>query len=190
MEEEEEEDKSGKETSLKEARKTMAAKNLTLTLVLASCVSMVVCQDGLSGSISMPSLSSLPGAQTASGVMTAATDGMSRYLAPNGPIQPAITAISGLPMRAGELVNGGMTRISSGLNRGAQRMSQAAGQGGQIRMPGLQRAASYVPSQLGQFGSALQGAIRSKNNFIMGQAQSGVSAADRMGANMRQGLQS
>jgi len=135
------------------------------------------------------SLGSIPGAQTAAGMLASASDGMSRYLAPNGPIQPAITAIGGLPLRAGELANSGITSISSGFNRGARRLSQAAGQGGQIRMPGLDTAASMMPASFARIGDSVQGMIRSKNNFIMGQAERGIEAASRMGQAMRQGLQ-
>lgn len=161
-------------------------KNLAVILLVAAVASIATVRAQINGNSGMAA--NIPGAQTASAFMASASDGMSRYLAPNGPIQPAITAISGLPLRAGEMVNGGITSISSGFNNGGQRMSQAAGQGGQIRMPGMDTAASMMPGPISSLGGALQGMIQSKNRFIMGQAERGVEAANRMGQNMQQGL--
>lgn len=134
-------------------------------------------------------LANVPGGQTAAAALASASDGMSRYLAPDGPIQPALTAIGGLPVRGAELANKGITSISSGFNRGAQSLSRSAGQGGQIRMPGLQTLESSMPASFAQLGQTLQGAIRSKNNFIRGQAEAGVAAGERLRNMMQQGLQ-
>lgn len=134
-------------------------------------------------------ISSIPGAQTASGVIASSLDGASRYFAPDGPIQPAITAIGGAPLRGAELLNNGITHISSGLRNGAQASSRAAGGDPEnIRMPGMQALESSMPQSIASLGSAMQGMIRSKNNFIRGQAERGVQAGERLRKAMEQGL--
>lgn len=153
--------------------------SLVATTVCLGLVTLASAQD--------VDLSYFPGAQTTAGVLAASTDGLSRYLAPDGPIQPGITMIGGLPMRGVELANNGITSISSGLQSGAKSMARAAGQS-DASMPGMQALGSVMPAQMGQLGNMMQSAIRSKNNFIRGQAESGIQAGNRLGQMMRNGL--
>lgn len=156
----------------------MAAK-LVVASVLLSLASLANSQ----------ALGSIPGAQTASGVIASTLDGASRYFAPDGPIQPAITAIGGAPMRGAEMLNGGITYISSGLRNGAQASSRAAGGDPEnIRMPGMEALESSMPASFAQLGSAIHSGIRAKNNFIRGQAERGVQAGERLRKAMEQGL--
>lgn len=134
-------------------------------------------------------MANIPGAQTASAALASSADGMSRYLAPDGPIQPGIAAIGTLPVRGAEMLNKGITRISSGLDSGAQRMSHAAGQNGNIRMPGMDALESAMPASFASLGGMMQGAIQQKNKFIAGQAEAGIQAGERMRTMMQQGLQ-
>lgn len=134
-------------------------------------------------------IASIPGASTATQIMASSVDGMSRYFAPDGPIQPAITAIGGLPMRGTEYINRGITSMSSGLNRGAQGLSRSAGNNGNVQMPGMQSIRSMMPDQVGSLGSMMRSAIQGKNGFIRGQAESGVQAGDRLRSMMQNGLQ-
>lgn len=136
------------------------------------------------------SLANIPGAQTATGIMASSVDGMSRYLAPDGPIQPALTAIGALPLRGTEMINNGITRVSSGLNNGAQSLSRSAGNDGTIRMPGMESIRQSMPTSLTNLGGMMRSAIQSKNRFIMGQAEAGVQAGDRLRSMMQNGLQS
>lgn len=135
-------------------------------------------------------LSNIPGAQTATGIMASSVDGMSRYFAPDGPIQPALTAIGALPLRGTELINNGITRISSGLNSGAQSLSRSAGNDGSIRMPGMETIRQSMPISLATMGSMMRSAIQGKNSFIRGQAEAGVQSGERLRSMMQKGLQS
>lgn len=164
----------------------MVQLNLShLSLVATTlCVGLVTIASAQNNGVD---LSYFPGAQTAAGVLAASTDGLSRYLAPDGPIQPGITMIGGLPMRGVELANNGITGISSSLRSGAQSMARAAGQS-DTSMPGMQALASAMPAQVAQLGNMMQSAIRSKNNFIRGQAESGIQAGTRLSQMMQNGL--
>lgn len=156
---------------------------LSMLIVITAQSLLVRAQSGSS------LISNIPGAKTATDVLAASTDGVSRYLAPDGPIQPAITAIGGLPMRGAELANKGITQISSGLNSGAQSLSRSAGSDGQIRMPGLDALESSMPASIASLGGMMHGAIQQKNNFIRGQAEKGVQAGERLRSMMQNGLQ-
>lgn len=154
---------------------------LSLFVAIYATSSLVIAQDGV--------IANIPGGQTASAALASSADGMSRYLAPDGPIQPAITAIGGLPVRGAELVNNGISRISSGLDNGAQSLSHTAGQGGQIRMPGMDALESSMPVSIANIGNMMHGAIQQKNRFIAGQAEAGVQAGERLRSMMQNGLQ-
>lgn len=139
-------------------------------------------------SVNGQSLASVPGAKTATGALASSVDGMSRYLAPDGPIQPAITAIGGLPMRAAEQLNNGVGQISLGLDRGAQSLSRSAGNDGTIRMPGMDALESSMPASVAGLGTMMHGMIQSKNQFIAGQAERGVQAGERLRSMMAGGI--
>lgn len=149
-------------------------------LLSTVALSALAANEGTSG------IGALPGAKTAAGVMASSLDGMSRYLARDGPIQPAIPAITGLATRGAEQLNKGISRISDALASGAQSMSRSAGNDGTIRMPGLDAMESHMPASFAQFGSMISQGISKKNQFIMGQAQAGIEAGERM-KNMMQG---
>lgn len=134
-------------------------------------------------------MANIPGGQTASAALASSADGLSRYLAPDGPIQPAITAIGTLPVRAVERINNGISRISSGLDDGAQSLSNAAGQEGNIRMPGMDALESSMPASFASLGNMMHGAIQQKNKFIAGQAEAGVQAGEHLRSMMENGLQ-
>lgn len=157
----------------------------TLPAILLSLVASAALVSGQGGS----SLSMIPGAQTASGVIASTLDGTSRYLAQDGPIQPAITAIGGLPLRAVEGLNNGITHISSGLRNGAQASARAAGGDDQnIRMPGMAALESSMPASFASIGNQMHGAIQAKNKWIMGQADRGIQAGQRLGKMMHNGM--
>lgn len=164
---------------------------LTTTLVLLanSAAQLRAQQYGTANGGAGSLLSRLPGGQTSAAFLASSADGLSRYLAPDGPIQPGISAIMGLPMRGGELINRGITQISSRMDNGAQSLSQAAGQNGQIQMPGMEALESSMPASIASLGDSMHSMIRSKNNFIRGQAEAGIQAGNRLGQMMRQGLQ-
>lgn len=126
------------------------------------------------------SFSNIPGAKTATRVVAASSDAMSQYLARDGPIQPAITAIGSLPVRAVEMANIGISKASDALASGAQSMSRSAGDNGQVRMPGLDTLESNMPASIANIGSMMRQGIAKKNQFIMGQAQAGIQAGDRL----------
>lgn len=153
---------------------------LTFVACIFAVSSLASAQNGL--------VQNLPGAKTAAGVLSATLDGGQRYLAPDGPIQPAITAIGGLPMRGSELANRGISQISSGLGSGARRISEAAGNGGSVEMPGLAAMESMMPASIAQLGSGMQGMIKQKNNMIRGQAEAAIASANRQGQMIREGF--
>jgi len=153
-------------------------------LAIASTALVAVARGQESGA-----LASIPGAGTATGILASSVDGMSRYLAPDGPIQPALTAIGGLPVRGIEMANLGISRISSGLHSGAEGISRAGGNGGNIRMPGMDALESAMPASIASLGGMMHGAIQQKNKFIMGQAERGVQAGERLRSMMQNGLQ-
>lgn len=127
-------------------------------------------------------------AQTVTGILATSADGVSRYLAPDGPIQPALTAIGGLPIRAVELANSGITQVSSGMDSMAHSIARAGGNE-QIAMPGLAALQSVMPSPVGQLGNMASSMIQTKNRLIMGQAEAGIDAGNRLRTAMEQGLQ-
>lgn len=133
-------------------------------------------------------IQNIPGGKTAAGVLSATLDGGKQYLAPDGPIQPAITAIGGVPMRGTEMANRGISRIASGLGTGAQRISEAAGNGGNVDMPGMQAMESMMPASIAQMGSGLHSMIQQKNNMIRGQAEAAIQSANRQGQMIRKGF--
>ena len=136
----------------------------------------------------MQSLPRLPGSQYMNDFGAATADGISRYFAPDGPIQPAITAVGGLPMRGAEMLNQGITQISSGANTMARRMAQSGSRNGQIAMPGMDSIRSNMPGPLAAIGDVMQDTIRGKNNFIRGQAESAVQSGERQRQSIQQGL--
>lgn len=159
----------------------------TPTMIL-SIVALSVAALILPASCQQPIIANIPGGQTASAALASSVDGMSRYLAPDGPIQPALTAIGTLPVRAVEQVNKGISQISLGLDRGAQSLSHTAGQGGQIKMPGVDTIASGMPTSLTSLGNMMSSAVAQKNLFIAGQAESGIQAGERLRSMMQGGL--
>lgn len=157
------------------------------TLAAAGCMLLLVTYSSPAHGQGF-SLSSVPGTQTAAGILASSSDGLSRYLAPDGPIQPGITAIGTLPVRGAELANNGITRISSGFGSGARSLANAANRA-DTSMPGLQALESAMPASFAQLGSMMQGAISKKNSFIRGQAEAGIEAGNRLGSMMKNGLQ-
>lgn len=156
--------------------------------MILSIVALSVAALILPASCQQPIIANIPGGQTAAAALASSVDGMSRYLAPDGPIQPALTAIGGLPVRAVEQVNRGIGQISLGLDSGAQSLSHTAGQGGQIKMPGVDTIVSGMPSSLTSLGNMMSSAVAQKNLFIAGQAESGVQAGERLRSMMQGGL--
>lgn len=154
---------------------------LSLFATIYIATTLVSAQDGM--------IANIPGGQTASAALASSADGMSRYLAPDGPIQPAITAIGTLPVRGAEQINNGISRISSGLDNGAQSLSRTAGQDGNIRMPGMDALESSMPASFASLGNMMHGAIQQKNKFIANQAEAGVQAGERLRSMMQNGLQ-
>ncbi|KAG9508657.1 Calcipressin-2 [Fragariocoptes setiger] len=120
--------------------------------------------------------------ETAASALSATADGGSRYFAPDGPIQPALTAIAGAPMRLTELANSGITQLSNGLNT----ISHRAGHGEVKQMPGLS-ALSSMSSSLSSVKDALHSMIQQKNRAIMEQAHRGIESADRLRSSMDKG---
>lgn len=159
----------------------MFSKQLIVSAVVIVCLSL---EANAQNSVIL----AVPGAATLTGVLASSTDGMSRYLAKDGPIQPAITAIGGLPMRGVEYLNLGINSVSNGLNNGAQGMARAAGHEGDVSMPGMAPLRSIMPESAGTLGSMMHGAIRGKNLFIAGQADAGVQAGVRLGEMMQGAL--
>lgn len=125
-------------------------------------------------------LALIPGGQRAAGALALGADGLAQYFAANGPIQPAITAIGGLPLRGAELVNGAINWASNGLDRSAASLSRAAGSASQIRMPTLDALPGAVPALFEPLAEGTKNAIRGKNSFIMSQASSAQQAAQRL----------
>lgn len=150
-------------------------------LTMGLTIGLVSCQS--------ETLANIPGGQTAAAALASSADGMSRYLAPDGPIQPAITAIGGLPIRAAEQLNRGVSQISLSLDNGAQSLSHSAGQGGAIKMPAREFIASGMPDSLTSMGNMISNGIASKNSFIAGQAESAVQAGERLRQRMQGGLE-
>jgi hypothetical protein len=160
---------------------------MAFRLVIASLAAVSLVVVSVAGDAAHPDtdiLSRIPGGRTAAGILSSSANGMSRYFAQDGPIQPALTAIGTVPVRVTEPINRGITRISSGLNNQAQRLSRAAGQNGQISMPGLQTAESHMPESIASLGQAAQNMIGRKNRWIMNQAERGVESANRLGQMM------
>lgn len=125
----------------------------------------------------------VPGVKTAADTMAASADGLSRYLARDGPIQPAITAIGGLPMRAGELINRGISRLSDGFGSGARSVANRAGSG-EIKMPGMETLRNLAPAPVASMGSMIRQGISYKNGAIMNQAREGIAAGERLSGMM------
>lgn len=161
-----------------QARPAIVVLSLGSSLIVAA---MVSAQGGI--------IKNIPGGQTAAGVISATLDGGQQYFAPDGPIQPAITAIGGLPIRATEMANQGISRISSGLGSGARRISEAAGNGGSVNMPGMEAMESMMPASIAQLGGGMRDMIRQKNNMIRSQAEAAISSANRQGEMIRHGFQ-
>lgn len=147
-----------------------SSKTLIVALALFACAAAAVRAQGLQTII---------GGQTAAAALASSANGISRYLAPDGPIQPALTAIGGLPLRGVEYANRGISSISSGFGSGAQSLASAAGQPS-IRMPGMDALESSMPVSIANLGNMGMGMIRQKNNFIRGQAERGVAAGERL----------
>lgn len=148
----------------------------------ALVASLVVAASGQGG---LPS--QVPGGSTIARMMAASTDGVSRYFARDGPIQPAIAAIGGLPMRAAELTNRGISRMSDAMASGAQRMSRSAGDSGNSRMPGMAYIERNAPAPISRMTSMMQQGVRTKNQYIMGQAEAGIQSGNRIQNMMRGG---
>lgn len=165
-----------------------SSRFVSKALALIAALAFVVEAQETNSNTSGGTLANIPGAKTATGILASSADGMSRYLAPDGPIQPALTAIGGLPLRGIELANNGITRISQGFDNGAQSLSRSAGNDGTIRMPGMDAMESAVPASFAQLGGMMQGAIKQKNKFIMGQAEKGIQAGERLKNMMQSGL--
>lgn len=127
--------------------------------------------------------------KTSAGVLSASVDGMSRYIAPDGPIQPALSAISSLPIRGMEYMNRGLSYASLGLQNRAQNLAKSAYDDGQVRMPGMESLRQSMPSYMQSLTSQLQSGIRAKNGFIWTQAERGHEASKRMNDLMKGGLQ-
>lgn len=132
----------------------------------------------------------IPGAKTATGVIASTTNGASRFLARDGPIQPAITAIGGLPLRAAETVNRGISSASDAMSNGAQSMARRAGNDGTIKMPGMQTIRDNMPQQMSSVGDAISSAFSYKNDVIRNQAQRAIEAGNRLSGMMSNSVKS
>lgn len=131
----------------------------------------------------------IPGLRTAAGVLASSSDGMSRYIAPDGPIQPALTAIGGLPILATEQLNQGLSRASLSLHNQAQNLANSAGGNGQVSMPGMESLRNAMPSPIRSLGNQLRSGISAKNNYIRGQADRGIEAGQRLRTHMDGGIE-
>lgn len=82
----------------------------------------------------------------ASSAVAAGAGGMRRYLGPDGPIQNGVSAIGGLPMRGGELINRGLSGVSNGFGSVSDRARQMANGARNIPVPSMDSVRNLVPS--------------------------------------------
>lgn len=144
--------------------------------LIVAIVALLMLQDGCCQD--SPNQLPIPGLGGVSNMLSASAGGMSRYFAGNGPIQPALTAIGGLPLRATEYVNSGLTTLSNGLQSGSNAFRR--GDGSILPQYLSQQMSQMTPSFAGQLGNQMRSGIASKNNFIRGQAQRAVDAGNRL----------